>query len=80
MLNLGFLIPTVSHSEAGQILDVPAAVSRPGRPVQVLLSYEDMLSVRQWQDDSKLNFKKALEGAISLPHMLPTIEESREFQ
>ena len=45
------------HSNLGRILNVPQVVSRPGRPVTIPLSYEDMLNVEGW-DDSKLVFKK----------------------
>jgi len=55
MLALGFLEPNVLQSNLGQILNVPQAVSRPGRPVNIPLTYEDMMSVNEW-DESKLVF------------------------
>jgi hypothetical protein len=75
MLNLGFLVPSVAHSEAGNILKVPAVVSRPGRPVQVLLTYEDMLNVEDWTDDSKLHFKRVTQGDGGLNFLLPSTDE-----
>ena len=57
MSNLGFLDQRILSSNLGRILNVPAVVNRPGRPVTIPLSYEDMLNVESW-DDSKLVFKK----------------------
>lgn len=35
--------------------------ARPGRPITVPITYEDMMQVDKW-DDSKFIFKKAIEG------------------
>jgi hypothetical protein len=70
LLNLGFLDQRVIHSNTGKILNVPQAVSRPGRPVLIPLTYEDMLTVDEW-DDSKLVFKKVnMQGMEHLGSML----------
>lgn len=46
-------------------MNVPQAVARPGRPVNIPLSYEDMMTVDEFLwDDSKLIYQKAnLQGA-----------------
>lgn len=55
MLNLGFLEMPVLQSNVGAALNVPQAVARPGRPVNIPLTYEDIMQVEKW-DDSKLVF------------------------
>jgi len=57
MMGLGFLRQEVLNSDAGRILKVQQTGARPGRPVSMPISYEDMLTVSKW-DDSKLIFKK----------------------
>lgn len=65
LLGLGFLETKVLQSNIGQILNVPQAVARPGRPINIPLSYEDMMTVDEFMwDDSKLIYQKAnLQGA-----------------
>lgn len=57
MLNLGFLNQTIVHQNLGRLLNVPQLISRPGRPVTIPVTYEDMMNVDTW-DDSMLVFKK----------------------
>jgi hypothetical protein len=57
MMGLGFLKQDVLNSEASRILKVQQTGARPGRPISIPITYEDMLSVSKW-DDSKLIFKK----------------------
>ena len=57
MLNLGFLNQTIVHQNLGRLLNVPQLISRPGRPVTIPVTYEDMMNVDAW-DDSMLVFKK----------------------
>lgn len=57
MLNLGFLDQNIVHQNLGRHLNVPQLMSRPGRPVTIPVTYEDMMNVDSW-DDSKLVFKK----------------------
>ena len=61
LLGLGFLTQGVTSSDVGQILKVQQSGARPGRPVTVPISYEDMLNIDKW-DDSKFVFKKAQDG------------------
>ena len=57
MLNLGFLNQNIVQYNLGRHLNVPQLMSRPGRPVTIPVTYEDMMNVDSW-DDSKLVFKK----------------------
>lgn len=57
MLNLGFLDQNIVHMNLGRHLNVPQLMSRPGRPVTIPVTYDDMMNVDAW-DDSKLVFKK----------------------
>ena len=61
LLGLGFLTQAVTSSDVGQLLKVQQSGARPGRPVTVPISYEDMLNIDKW-DDSKFVFKKAQDG------------------
>ena len=58
MASLGYLAPEVAVSDVGRLLRVPVVGSRPGRPISMPISYEDMLNLKNW-DNSKLVFKKA---------------------
>ena len=42
LMNLGFLQQHVLHANLGKALNVPQMISRPGRPVTVPLTYEEM--------------------------------------
>lgn len=58
MMNLSFLDQSVVTSNVGSRLNIPQAAARPGRPVTIQLTYQDLLNVDNWEDDSKLIFKK----------------------
>jgi hypothetical protein len=61
MLGMNFLSPQVLQSDVSKILKVQQLGARPGRPITVPITYEDMMNVESW-DDSKFIFKKAIEG------------------
>ncbi len=43
------------------MLNIQQLGARPGRPITVPITYDDMMNVDLWED-SKFIFKKALEG------------------
>lgn len=76
MQALGYLDQKVVASDLGRrILNAPTVANRPGRPVVIPLSYEDMQNADKL-DDSKLIFKKvSLQGFDPYNGLLMNFEE-----
>jgi hypothetical protein len=59
MSGLGFLKPEIAVSDVSKILKIPQTGARPGRPISIPITYEDMMNIKNW-DSSKLIFKKSV--------------------
>ena len=76
MQGLGYLDQKLTSSDLGRILNAPQVANRPGRPVVIPLSYEDMQNVDKL-DDSKLVFKKvSLQGFDPYSGVLMNFDEN----